>query len=645
MIDFLSRSGWMTTRYARLMAGSAAGLIALLGITFGWLPATATPPAGTPSGPYSPPSTHIIQNRDDRESRAADQNHLFNQSEPSTNGSNNMSNPGTGATLVPSDNAASQTPTTATGAAPDVSGSAGQEKPGTPNQALSRDQEAKFEQLMPSSANELPTRTLTRTQAISGALSQNYDIQIKTYDEEAAQALARQAHGAFDPVFNAEGSYEDIRNPQNTQDFIATGGTPEEILNGTPRIFRENNEHYKLALDGKIPTGMQYEIKTQLDILSNTLNQTSPLSLFTPEYQSFTGVTISQPFLRGFGTDVNNSEIRAAIVNKLAARYQVQDQMLTTISQVLQSYYQLTYLTKELEAKREDRDLGIRLVRDRFQSLEKGQVSSREVNRSESALAEIIEDYTKAQNELIDQQTILEALVSSSLNHAAEFVYQPVSPMATPKINMSVDELVNQALIHRPKYLEARQRVEEQNIKLVYARNQTYPQLDMKGTYGVNGLSSTFQNSYYRQVIPQGPQWSIGLSFSVPIGNNDAEGKVDEIEAHKKQALLNLKEIEMDTDLLVRKLAATFRSDENRLRAMELFSQTAGDNLSEEQVRLEKGLSSDLDVLKYRRDATEAEARRLAAMADLNCAYVQLMEATGLLFEKLNVHFATNTAP
>lgn len=614
------------TRTMRLLVFTAVACAVVFAGMLALFPLNAASTLADASGPTAPPSTHILQNRSDRDNRINDQNSLLYGNGSGANTNSDLSTQPTPNTQVPSGSSLGT---------PDQTTPPLDQESGKGN--ATADQEAELQSLLPSEAGELPARKLTRTQAIAQALSQNYDIRIKAYDEEAAQALLRQAHGAYDPVFHAEGSYEDIRDPQNTQDFVATGGIPQDILNGQPRIFVENNQHYKLALDGKLPTGMQYEVKSQLDVLSNTLNRTSPLSLFTPEYQSFTGITVDQPFLKGFGTDVNDSEIRAAIINKMAVRYDVEDQMLNTVSQVMQSYYQLTYLTQELEAKRQDRDLGIKLVRERFKGLERGQVSPREVNRSESTLAEIIEDYTKAQNEVINQQTVMGALISSDVNQVSQFIYTPTTHMSVPELHMTVDQLITLALIHRPKYLEAQAKVQEQNIKIVYAENQTWPQLDLKGTYGVNGLSGTFGNSYYREVIPQGPQWSIGLAFSMPIGNNDAEGKLDEIKARKKQAILDMKQIELDTSLLTRKLVATFRSDENRLKAMNVFADTAHDNFQQEQVRLEKGLSTDLDVLKYRRDATEADARRLAALADLNSVYVQLRQTTGLLLSDLNI--------
>jgi outer membrane protein TolC len=604
----------------RLLLFAGASSLIVFAAVLNLFPVHADPPP--------PPPTHVLQNQEDRDTRTTDQSAFLYGNASTSNAAPSSSNADTSNTPV-SQGSPGKSPEPA--AEPTPSGTTAD---------ITAEQEADFQALMPEAANELPRKVLTRTEAISQALSLNYDIRIKAFDEEVAQAQLRQAHGAFDPVLNAEGSYEDIRDPQNTQDFVATGGIPQEILNGMPRIFVENNQHYKIALDGKIPTGLQYEVKTQLDVLSNTLNETSPLSLFTPEYQSFTGITLDQPFLRGFGTDVNNSEIQAAIVNKMAVRYDVEDQMLSTVSQVLQSYFQLAYLTQELEAKREDRDLGIKLVRDRFLALEKGTISTREINHSESALAEIIEDYTKAENEVIDQQTVLQALLSSDESRVGKFVYEPTIRMTVPELSQTEDELVTYALLHRPKFLEAKERVEEENIKIVYAENQTWPQLDMKGTYGVNGLSASAGNSYYREVIPQGPQWSIGLAFSIPFGNNDAEGKLDEVNARKQQSILAMKQIELDTNLLIRKEVAIFHSDENRVRAMEVFARTADDNLGQEQMRQEKGLSSDLDVLKYQRDSTEAKARELAALADLNSAYVQIEETTGMLLDNLNIHIA-----
>jgi len=124
---------------------------------------------------------------------------------------------------------------------------------------------------------------------------------------------------------------------------------------------------------------------------------------------------------------------------------------------------------------------------------------------------------------------------------------------------------------------------------------------------------------------------TVGFVFSVPFGNNEAEGKLDEARARKQQALVEMAQVELNTCLLIRKLVATIRSNQDRLNAMRVFRETAQDGYNQEQTRLEKGLTTDLDLLKFRRDMTEARARELAALADLNNAFVQLHEITGSL--------------
>jgi outer membrane protein len=489
-----------------------------------------------------------------------------------------------------------------------------------------------LKEMLRASQDELHLVPLSLSQAIMAGLKTNFDILIKMQNQKAADAAVREAQGDFDPVLNITGSYEHESLPQNTEDFVATGGTPADILDNLPRVFQERNYHYKIALDAKTPIGTQLEAKTQLDDLQNTLDETSPLSLFSPEYQSYTGLSITQPLLRNFGTDVNESGIRVAVLDKFVSLYEVQDEIISTISQIEQNYDQLTFLDEEITAKGQDKELGVKIVNERIKSLERGESSPREVNRSESALAEIIEDYTKVQNDILNRQAQLQALICSHPPDRFDFRYLPSEPLRERSdADLDYNSLMNLALLNRPKYLEAKVKVDQQNLRLVYAKNKLWPELDFTSTLGENGLSGSYGNSYYRQVVQQGPQWSVGFIFSVPFGNDDAEGKYGEVVAQKKEALLALSQVELNTSLEIQKLIQIIRTNRGRLQAMRLFVKTASQAYENEKIRLEKGLSTDLDVLRYQRDLSEARARESAVLADLNNSYVQLEEVTGQL--------------
>jgi hypothetical protein len=257
----------------------------------------------------------------------------------------------------------------------------------------------------------LPEQALTLEEALAASLSNNLDLEVKRIDRRLASDVIRQARGAFNPVVNIDAEFEDIRDPQNTQEFVQTGGNQLLLNANEPRVFKEENWRYKVSLEGKLPTGTQYELFTQYDVLTNTLNQSSALSLFTPEFGSFTGITLTQPLLRGFGTDVNLAEIRVARKNKIISELEVRASMLQTVGETLQAYFDLAYMVENLEFKRKERDLAEKIIGEKREQLEKGQVSPREVNRSESALAELIEDLTLARNEVIQQHTKLQSLI------------------------------------------------------------------------------------------------------------------------------------------------------------------------------------------------------------------------------------------
>lgn len=489
----------------------------------------------------------------------------------------------------------------------------------------------------------LPERTLSLKETISRAMEQNLDVRIKALDDSIAEDLNRQAVGAFNPVLNLSGTYENLNRPQNTQDFVSTGGTALE-LDRDPRIFREENERLKVSLEGKLPIGTKYELFSRMDILRNDLNLTSPLSLFSPEYQNFTGITLTQPLWKGFGTDVNLAEIRVARKNKLISELEFRSKTLEVVATAMQSYYDLAYLSQEMALRREEKELALRLTRDKKEALERGQSSTRDVNRAESALAETIEDLTKAKAAVLQRQAEVLSLISDSSSDVTPKLIVPITalPEAIPA-SLDAGTFISEALAHRPEYLAARHKIERENIRLVYAENQIWPQVDFQTTSGVNGLTADGHSSLRKAVNEaQGYQWSVGVVVSVPLGNDIAIGARDAARKRKEQALLELQQVEQNTALSVQQLVALYQAQRERLHAMRFFRDNAQKALADQELRQERGQSGDLELLKFKRDLTDARTRELAALADLQKVLVRLYQITGTLLERQNIDLSDN---
>jgi outer membrane protein TolC len=483
----------------------------------------------------------------------------------------------------------------------------------------------------------LPESNVSLSQALSDSMGKNLEIQVKVIDVEIKNDINRQAIGAFNPVFKLDGRFENLDRPQNTQDFVSTGGNAL-ILTRSPRIFNEDNYRFKASLEGKLPIGTEYEFFSEYDIIENTLSKTSPLSLFTPEQQNFTGVRLTQPLLRNFGTNVNMAEIRVARKDKRISKLELKDTMLSNVAQTLIAYYDMVYLVQDFRLKQEEFDLARTLTEKRREALERGQISSRELSRAESAMAEVTEELIISRNKVIERQTQFIALTSDAPANMPLSIIIPSTTLPVPEYDLDLNSLLAEAFTHRPRYNIAKRTVEREQIKLVYASNQIWPQLDLKATAGYNGLDSHFTGSYAKAFGEnQGEQWSVGAVFSVPIGNDIAIGKRNEAKRMKEQALLNMRNAELQTSLQVQQLVTIIESNYDRLDAMRSFRSNANRALGTEEERLEKGQTTELEIMKFRRDLNKAKVRETAALADLNKAYVKLYETTGTLLERNNI--------
>jgi outer membrane protein len=484
-------------------------------------------------------------------------------------------------------------------------------------------------------------RTVLASDAIAIALRNNLDLQVKAVGVDIEAARLRTARGGFDPVFELDLRYDSINTPQNSQQFVATGGLQRQFdpKNNEPFVFEEDNYHLRASLAGRWATGTKYELFTLTDRLVNTLNIDPTVSLFTPEYFTQSGVTLTQPVLRDFGTDVNLSEVRVARKNKLISELELQASALAMVSEVMRTFYDLAFSSEQENFRREEITVASRMLNDKRTGLERGVESSREYARAEIAVSESVEKLVLTENIRIEHEISLMRLLAEDQEVGLGHQLTPLPRYVYNKVRYDSQALLAEALKNRPDYLAARQKVERENIKLVFAKNQTLPRLDVKGTVAVNGLGDSVGQSMSRAYSGDNPQYSIGILLSIPFGNREALGKRDEALAQKQQAVATLKQVENTVVLDINRSLEVIEVNYRRLEAMRKLRDHVSSAFDEEKARLEKGLATEIDVLKFHRDYTEARTRALAALADYNKAIVALYTATGTLLQRENVVF------
>ena len=193
----------------------------------------------------------------------------------------------------------------------------------------------------------------------------------------------------------------------------------------------------------------------------------------------------------------------------------------------------------------------------------------------------------------------------------------------------------------RPELQQLKLNMEAQNITIKYLKNQVWPQLDFRGSYGHLGVDSQFRGAIDNAMPADNPHYTAGAVLSIPLGGNrSARAGLKVARKSADQLLLEYQQLEQNVmvsvDNAIKLLASQFQQVE-AARQARLFAQDA---LSAEQKKYENGKSTSYDVLLKQRDLTSRKFEEVGALADYNKALVGLAQSEGTTLQRFNLNIA-----
>lgn len=516
---------------------------------------------------------------------------------------------------------------------------------------------------------------VTMAEAVSMALKNNLDARIERSGIRIAHARMRFAAGAFDPVFSVRTSVESLRRLENISDQrSATGVQQDRLVNdqftllqgqitlqnsirelqGLPPIpqisrleatsgftgvtFDTQNTHLNSGLDGRTPLGTRYSFDLETTRLRNTFS--GDTREVVPQYQIFAGITVVQPLLRNFGPAANLAELRIARQTKHVQELEWKDKLSAAVQGVMAAYFDMLFGVGDMGLRRDAVTAGEKLVTQNQQRMEAGFSQPFDVQQARAQVSLDEEQFLSSKNFFMERQYLLKRLILGEFNLNDATVFMPVEIPALPVPRLDRSVFLRDAFANRPEFQQALAQADAEDIRLRFANNQLLPQLDLVGSYGLNGLSGNYGSSFDRAFRGHEPAWVIGLNLQLPLTNLQARARRAEALASREQALLRIKQTENtignDVD------TALSRIEINRQRVDTARNTRA---LNDEAVRiayrrLEEGQLSTFDIIEQQRKLYDAKSRELSARADLNKSITQLWLVTGTVLEKAGIQIA-----
>jgi outer membrane protein len=433
------------------------------------------------------------------------------------------------------------------------------------------------------SAADAPTAVLdsghilTLDEAVRLALENNPDIKVEAYAPIIAQANVLSAYGQFDPAINFNRSY--------SRSF-SYPPVPAPL----PPLLAELDS-YSLTLNGSLPTGLIYSIGGSAD------NERGPFNNYAGDYLTFGGVNLTQPLLRGFGLSANLVNIRVARANRSISKWQYRQTLIDTVTEVIVTYNQLLLARDNLRIARRYRELGETLLTESQQRLKAGSGAKSDVITARAQVASREEGVLETENTVRSTDNQLRELIGErSFPKGRTLLLVIVPPV--PPVNVDPAQDYEQALNLRPDYQAALLGITINRANAAAASNSLLPQLNLVGSYGYNGLASTFAAS--RQMVSDrnAPSSSIGINVSIPITNAVARGRARAARLTFEQSEAQLRDLEAQIAVAIANSASQIETAHLRVIADQTAYDLANQALVDEEKKLQAGNSSTLAVIQ-----------------------------------------------
>ncbi len=413
---------------------------------------------------------------------------------------------------------------------------------------------------------------------------------------------------------------------------------------------------------------------TSMNVSFNNQRQAtnSLFSDLTPQVNSSFRITLQQQLLAGFGFGPNLRFIRIAKNNREISDISFRDQVIATVSQISNIYWDLVSAYDDERVKQRSLALADKTLSDTQEQVKLGALPKLDIMRAESEVASRNQDLIISQSSLQLQQLLMMNAISRSLADPV-IGSAPVIPTDTMDVPeqepvQPVQDLINSALSGRAELATARIDLTNREITRKAARNALLPTVDAIAWYGTYGLGGTqnfaatcgmpgapsagscipagtiqrsgFPNAFAALFRNNSPDYAVGLNVNIPIRNRVAQADQVRSELEYRQAQMRLQQLENQIRIEVRNAQYALQQNRARVEAARKSRDLAQQNYDVQQKKRSLGAATSFEVLQTQRDLAVAESNLVTVMAAYEKSRIELDRVTGRTLEHAGIDIA-----
>jgi len=426
------------------------------------------------------------------------------------------------------------------------------------------------------------------------------------------------------------------------------------ILTGTTALVQDIRAYQTQYAQNWI-----FGLGAQVSYSSQHIKVNSQSFTLNPYTSGNLDLQITQNLLQGFGSAVNGRNIRVQKNNLKVTDLQFKLQVITTVSAVLNLYWDLVSFFEDVRAREQEVKTAQQLFDNNKEQVKIGSLAEIEITRAESQLYTAKQDLIVAQTNLAQQETVLKNALSRAgvaTSDLAAVHIVPLDQIVIPPQDevRPVDDLVADAVKNRVEIQQSRINLESNQMNLVGIKNSLKPTLQAFAELTNNGLTGDlsalgamqpgvgYLAGGYGNLLAQiarrnFPNYSAGISLNIPLRNRAAQSdyvtslleiRQNELGLHK-----SVNQVRVDVQNAVIGLTQARSRYDAAVQARRLAQQT----LDADQKRFNLGAATPYQVVQDQRDLANGLSSEIQAMANYTHARIAFDQAIGTTLEANNI--------
>ncbi len=401
--------------------------------------------------------------------------------------------------------------------------------------------------------------------------------------------------------------------------------------------------------NGNVGYSQSFPIGTTITgtFMNSRVTQNSVLTYLNPTLSSYYRIQFQQQLLAGFGLGPNLRYLRIAKNNKRISDAAFKLQVITTVTQIANMYWDLVAAFEDEGVKSRSLEFAQQTLDSARKQLALQAIPAMDVMKAEAEVANREQDLTIAKTTLQFQQLLMKNALTKNLDDPV-LEAMPVKPTDHSTVDSAgtpgqTEDMIARALRDRLELTESEIDLQNRSLSRNAVRNALLPSVALIGFYGGSGLAG-LQNPLSTELSNAPPDYAgalrtafnntspdyyVGLSVNIPIRNRVGKSDQYRAELEARQSELRSQQLKKQIRIEVRNAQYTLEQSEARVVSARKGRDVAQKTFEITAKEQELGAGSNFQTLTAQRDLAVAESALVAALTAYQKAKIELQRTVG----------------